>query len=395
MLFTLTCDQKQVLDNLLSWQEKPKKPFITFGGFAGTGKTTLISVFRKVLSRKNPKLKVVFCSYTGKASRVLQANLLSFQCIFKQDRVSTIHSLIYEPIDDERGNAIAWRKKEEVKADLIIVDEASMMDERIWQDLLSFKIPILAVGDHGQLPPINGQFNLMQKPDMTLTKIHRQAQDSPIIALSQIVRETGKIPVKNFGQGVVKYSRTDPDIYDLMQNLLQSWNEETLFLVGMNHNRIKINNQIRANFFDLYELDKNPVVGDRLICLRNNWQKGIYNGMMGKIISLEEERDKRGNLHWFLVDLKMDDNSTFTGKISAYQFNNANKINSIEGISYRQIGELFDFGYCLTVHKAQGSQARKVILFEERNKHMSDEQWQRWLYTAVTRAQEELIVVGD
>ena len=58
------------------------------------------------------------------------------------------------------------------------------------------------------------------------------------------------------------------------------------------------------------------------------------------------------------------------------------------------MGDLFDFGYALTVHKAQGSQARRVLLFEERFKQMNDEDWYRWLYTAVTRAEEELIIIG-
>jgi exodeoxyribonuclease-5 len=55
---------------------------------------------------------------------------------------------------------------------------------------------------------------------------------------------------------------------------------------------------------------------------------------------------------------------------------------------------LFDFGYALTVHKAQGSQAKRVILFEERFPQMTDDNWRRWLYTAVTRAEEELYIIG-
>jgi len=56
------------------------------------------------------------------------------------------------------------------------------------------------------------------------------------------------------------------------------------------------------------------------------------------------------------------------------------------------MGDLFDFGYALTVHKAQGSQAKRVILFEERFPKMTDDEWKRWLYTAVTRAEEELYI---
>jgi len=58
-------------------------------------------------------------------------------------------------------------------------------------------------------------------------------------------------------------------------------------------------------------------------------------------------------------------------------------------------GDLFDFGYALTVHKAQGSQAKKVILFEERFSKMDDTDWKRWLYTAITRAEEELLIFGS
>jgi ATP-dependent exoDNAse (exonuclease V) alpha subunit len=58
-------------------------------------------------------------------------------------------------------------------------------------------------------------------------------------------------------------------------------------------------------------------------------------------------------------------------------------------------GDLFDFGYALTVHKAQGSSADTVLLFEERNQHMSDDDWRRWLYTAVTRAERQLYIIGS
>ena len=58
-------------------------------------------------------------------------------------------------------------------------------------------------------------------------------------------------------------------------------------------------------------------------------------------------------------------------------------------------GDLFDFGYALTVHKAQGSQAKRVILFEERFSQMTDDEWRRWLYTAVTRAEEELFIFSS
>ena len=85
----------------------------------------------------------------------------------------------------------------------------------------------------------------------------------------------------------------------------------------------------------------------------------------------------------------------YTGLISKDQFNSETTLNNINK-SYKTQGlDLFDFGYALTVHKSQGSQAKKVILFEERNKHQSDDDFRRWLYTAVTRAEEKLIIFGN
>jgi ATP-dependent exoDNAse (exonuclease V) alpha subunit len=84
----------------------------------------------------------------------------------------------------------------------------------------------------------------------------------------------------------------------------------------------------------------------------------------------------------------------YNGQIVRYQFNQETTLKAWPGIPPRRLVDLFDFGYALTVHKAQGSQAPKVLLFEERNRHMSDEDWRRWLYTGITRAEEELTVVG-
>jgi ATP-dependent exoDNAse (exonuclease V) alpha subunit len=76
------------------------------------------------------------------------------------------------------------------------------------------------------------------------------------------------------------------------------------------------------------------------------------------------------------------------------QFNSKEPLNFTDKRRTIMAGDLFDFGYAVTVHKAQGSEAKKVILFEERFRQMEDEMWARWLYTAVTRAQEELYIIG-
>ena len=85
---------------------------------------------------------------------------------------------------------------------LIIVDEASMVDDMMIRDLRSFGVPILAVGDHGQLPPVGGVGSLMKNPNLRLEQIHRQAEGNPIIALSKMMREEGRLPESMPGDAV-------------------------------------------------------------------------------------------------------------------------------------------------------------------------------------------------
>lgn len=117
--------------------------------------------------------------------------------------------------------------------------------------------------------------------------------------------------------------------------------------------------------------------------------------MRGRIVSIRDKEDDQGRNLWYEMKAKMDDGTNYSGKVLQEQFNAKGTINNPDGLDYEERGDLFDFGYVLTVHKAQGSQAPKVLLFEERFKQMSDDDWKRWLYTAVTRAEEELIIIGS
>ncbi|MBD3362794.1 AAA family ATPase [Candidatus Dojkabacteria bacterium] len=388
-MIKLSADKKPILKKLLKWvdSEKPKKAYITLGGYAGTGKTTLISVFRKILYKKKKKVKVAFVSFTGKAARVLKYKIKKAEANYKGDFIGTIHSLIYSPVLNSREEIVGWDKKDDVEADLIIIDEASMVDRKIWNDLLSYKIPILAVGDHGQLPPISGNFNLMEDPMLRLEKIHRQIQDNPIIKLSILAREKGEIPFNEFSPTVKKIKRHSSIAREEIEELLAAYNEDTLILSGYNNTRIKLNKFVRQA---LEFQSPTPEIRDRVICLRNNPTKEIYNGMLGTIVSMENvDQD------WYFAEIEMDgEEKLYKGLISVKQFNNKEQINFTKKRSKVNKGDLFDFGYALTVHKAQGSQAKRVILFEERFKQMDDEMWKRWLYTAVTRAEKELYIIA-
>ncbi len=387
----ISADKKIALKEILAWYAKKaaSKQSLTLGGYAGTGKTTLIAILRKVLFGQNPKLKVAFAAFTGKAARVLKNYLKDNAVLYKGDSVGTIHSLIYSVIENEAHEIVGWKRKEELKADLIIVDEASMVDQKIWLDLLSYDVPILAVGDHGQLPPVSGQFNLMEKPELKLEEIHRQVADNPIIKLSIEARKHGRIKVGNYGQGVRKLAKNDPESQEIIESYLQNYTQDTLILCGYNNTRIKLNNYLR----NLLGYDSPlPMAGDRVICLRNKQQKAIFNGMLGTIQNITSKDEN-------FYDLKIlfdDEEQVFEGLAVKKQFGSSVALNfTRENRALTLQAELFDFAYAITVHKAQGSQARRVILFEERFKQMSDVDWRRWLYTAVTRAEEELIILGD
>lgn len=389
-MLDLSSDQIKALDAVLHWYIKDKKSmqFVTLGGYAGTGKTTLIAQIREELGKINKDLKVGFASYTGKASRVLKNKLTSHQSIHKKDSIGTIHSLIYSPIVNLKEEIIGWQKKDEIDRDIIIIDEASMVDGVIWSHLTSYKVPIIVVGDHGQLPPISGNFNLMQKPQLSLVEIHRQAKQNPIIDISIQARMNGQIVPGKYSPKIIKYSRDDLDGNERMNEILTNYTDDLLILCGYNKTRKKLNSFIRqSKGFE----SPNPSAGDRVICLRNNHKKGIFNGMLGTIISIEKE-DK----DWYLAEISMDGESkNYHGLISVEQFNSDTALNFTDKRAKIMKGDLFDFGYALTVHKAQGSQAKKVVLFEERFPKMSDDDWRRWLYTAVTRAEEELYIFSQ
>jgi len=391
---SLSRDQRRVLDSVLAWWKDGQSQHITIGGYAGTGKTTLIGAIKNAIAAERPETATAFCCFTGKASRVLREKLREAKAIERHDTCGTIHSLIYIPVLDARQRIAGWDLVDTIPHELVFVDEASMVNEEIWRDLCSFGARIVAVGDHGQLPPIEGRFNLMEDPQLKLEKIHRQEEGNPIIRLSMMAREEGRIPVGVHGPGIEKMDRELEETEERVDGLFAGVDPDTMVLCGTNRTRVALNRRIRAL---LGREGDEPVPGDRVICLRNNYMSRmciLFNGMLGTVLELEKAGRGR-KWHWYKATIEMDgEDRPYTGNISRYQFNNPVTSRSVEGLSHAEVGDLFDMGYAVTVHKAQGSQARRVILFEEYTPLWKGEMWNRWLYTAVTRAERELFIVG-
>ena len=387
MAYTLSPDQADALRQIASWYRSRSAPYLTLGGYAGSGKSTLVAYLRMKLREFDNDARVGFCAYTGKATRVLAERLREQRVHRRTDTVSTIHSLIYTS-DDTPSSTPVWTLKDRLDRDLIIVDEASMVDEAIWRDLLSFHVPILAVGDHGQLPPVGSSFNLMAEPMIRLERIWRQAEDSPIIEVATLARTSGLVPVRHFGPGVRKLDRAEPETGQTVQEMLENWRPELLILCGYNRTRTRLNQAIRES---TGAETPEPRAGDRVVCLRNNTRAKVYNGMLGTITSLSSAGDDE----WYEADIDLDgEDYHYAGYILKHQFGESETVRDVPLAPNGLRGDLWDFGYCLTVHKAQGSQSPKVLVFEERFAKTSDEDWRRWLYTAVTRAQEELTIIG-
>lgn len=366
--------QEQALSTVAAWLKQKRSPVFRLFGYAGTGKTTLARYFAETVDGA-----VQFAAFTGKAAQVLRSK--------GADNARTIHSLIYRPRGEEAveneetgKTSIAPtfslnRQSPVADAQLIVVYECSMVDEGLGRDLMSFGTPILVLGDPGQLPPVSGGgFFTEYEPDFLLTEIHRQARDNPIIRLALDVREGRAIAYGDYGQAKV-ISRKE-----ITQSLVLAADH---VLVGTNRTRRRYNQRLRElkGFTAAY-----PQAGDKLVCLRNDPAKGLLNGSLWKVMTSSRETVKPGiNL---LVKPEEDERNVAKIRLLKAQFEDS------EGEiawSLKKNYDDFDYGYALTVHKAQSSQWDDVVLFDE--SYAFRDTRERWLYTAITRAAEQLTII--
>lgn len=368
--------QDEALKSVSRWLKDDDRQIFRLFGYAGTGKTTLARHFAEDVDGD-----VQFAAFTGKAAQVLRSRGAA--------NARTIHSLIYRPrgeeaVEDETTGKTSIsptfslnRSSPVAKAKLIIIDECSMVDEELGRDLQSFGTPILVLGDPGQLPPISGGgYFTEHEPDILLTEIHRQARDNPIIRLALDVREGREFMHGDYGAAQV-IGKADVDS-DLVLGADQ-------VLVGTNRTRRRYNRRLR----ELKEFTlPTPQSGDKLVCLRNDPSKGLLNGSLWRVMTASKETTKPGiNL---LVSPEEEDPDRGVAKIKVLKAAFEDDEADIPWSTKKRYDD-FDYGYALTVHKAQGSQWDSVVLFDE--SFAFRDMRQRWLYTAVTRAAERLTVV--
>lgn len=430
----LNTEQEKAKDLIVEWYNhgnKSEKQCFVLTGYAGTGKTFLITyIVHEIL--KLSENEVAYLAPTGKAACVLIQKGALNAC--------TIHKLIYnrvEVISQEKieGKIIKTKgykfvKKPSIKNyKLIILDETSMVTKDIMNDLLSFNIPVICCGDLGQLPPIGRANDILKNPDINLTQIVRQEEGNSIIKLAEMARKGIPIQPGNYGNVIVARKELIPEA-SLKKALLSA----DQILSGKNKTSNRVNHQMKKWLgYDNTKLN----VGEKVICLLNNWSEyvdseekySLVNGVMGIVQDTKvlNEEEHLGVLS-FKADFTDDvcesliyDNNVFETDEFLYDFHDhvcltdsgeyqiKKNIEKREGEDeatfkkrlrdfilqkkdaiYDEQLNFFNTAYCISVHKSQGSEWKKVVLFDEKDSFPEPE---KWLYTGITRAKEKLLIL--
>jgi len=394
----------------------------TLGGLGGTGKTVIIARLAEMF----PNFAIV--APTNKAVQVLKRKGI--------ERAQTVHKLIRSP-KEELGSdyevqeiarkvshspplPLTQREKDlcvptfkvkgtDDKIDGIICDEASMIDKKMFLDMLSQDLPLVFVGDHGQLPPVSidpydPAFSLMKEPQIILEKVYRNAGDIARFAAhircggvpQQFQIEDGSVVIGNVG-----------DI---------GLNAQSQILAWTNRNVFKINQAFRAAL----EMTGDICEGDRIV-FEYSTSRGdvaVSKGMTGTVVEVVHTGDLYGNPRVIIeidsdekekqrIELKVDINFLTKEKATPQPqwikqtYGASVEINQDSGDSFISFGKKRNpafatpvrHAYAMTVHKSQGSEWESVVVFQDMPTGFKD--FKSWGYTAASRAKSKLYWLFD
>lgn len=427
----LSADQQKARKLIVDWAHSVGDPTFYLGGYAGTGKTTTAK--HVINDLRAMSLNTAVMAPTGKAAEVLRHKGLP---------ATTIHKAIYSPVHSESSKAaelaeriknieeilahnnleeavdicqsnnvdelfkekehlvreynILIHKQEENRRfelsseldlhaiDVIVIDEASMVGQQMYDDLVSLGKRILFIGDPGQLPPVDKYGNETEPPcgDPTyvLTQIHRQAENNPLIRMATEVRLNGNLPFGYWGDSChIPWKEYNSD-------MLLSHDQ---IIVAKHRTRQQINIRCRQ------KLDRQksvfPVKGDKLICLKNNYDLDLCNGSICYANSpFQVESRDHGSIDVIKdVDkLHIRDVDVYFGPFMEYTAQSYQKLSFNQRRNFNE----FDFGYAITCHKSQGSEWPSVLVIDDGIGFMKDKA-PNWMYTAITRAKDRVTIV--
>lgn len=394
-------------------------------GPAGTGKTTMAKAIPDALG-----VHTRFMTFTGKAAHVLTR---------KGVGAKTIHSSIYYPLADEeakkrlvearqelahladearsdphaphpdpagltgsmmdleaeirdleaRSRRMSWEWNPEAMADnpgLIVLDEVSMVNGRLAEDIERYGIPVLVLGDPAQLPPVEGGGHYINgQPDYMLEEIHRQALESPVLELATRIRLS-----QGAGLGLGQV--------DTVAASLSAAMEADQVIVWSNKRRWAMIDAMRR------KMGRNPgepVAGDRIMCLTNNKDLAVFNGAQFTVLGATP------TVLGPTLQLMDDDGHerTIPTFSDGFQGMDLEKQAKGSGAGIRGGRMLATFSQAITCHKSQGSEWPSVYVVNELPNMMSmvtrrdgikaaEAQARQWLYTAVTRASDTVTITS-
>jgi exodeoxyribonuclease-5 len=428
MSFTPSAQQANAIAAIVDWyrHRRGQQQVFRLFGYAGTGKSTITAAAIDALGL-DPMARdddgdglggVLFAAFTGKAALVMTR---------KGTPASTIHSLIYR-VSEATPEEIARVEKElfdlqrdllrmapaervfaEIQirrlelrladiyrptfllneqsrvrdADLVVLDEVSMVGAEMATDLLAFGKPILVLGDPGQLPPIKGAGAFTEAPpDVMLTEIHRQAGESAIIRLATMARQGIEIPAGGHDEHVWKLPRNAVGPAQMLRG--------GQVICGRNNTRLWLNAAMKdaAGFPAVSPAGQS----EKIICLKNRHDLGLVNGMFVTLSDIEDE----GRLA-FRATVTTEDGLAISGRHRFYKGHYDDHVQrdpDRERRDWRELRGLIEtsWGYAITCHKSQGSQWENVIVYDDRLSRTPEDR-ARWLYTAITRAERGLVIL--
>jgi len=375
----LSQDQCQALKEIHEWWANPESQTFTLAGFAGTGKTSTVAALRREWSSP-----VLIGAPTGKAALRLRE---------KGVKAHTIHHLCYSFAGkDEHGDpefdyvgfdkTRSKHRKPDTTPPLLIVDEASMVNTEMHRDLMSSGYRVLFVGDHGQLPPVGGDPGIMRKPNFALSEIHRQ-DDAGLLDFAHALRQGTKVPeacgaadtiwlapgVGTNKEAEASIRRSDVAIC-WMNTTRHRLNRYILWLRGMIEDVATSREATPVELLHMLRANKSCWP---MLVLRNDYQQNVANGEVLDVTVQEIEEDA--------LVVSTDDGRKLWVDLACFGAT-ARGTDPLEGHVFA------DFGFCLTAHKAQGSEWPWVTVWDDTNSSTSERP--RWSYTAATRAQNAL-----
>lgn len=373
-----------------------KSNFFVITGGPGTGKSTIINGILQVLHKHNTFLKVIMAAPTGRASKRMEETT--------GREAATIHrTLEFKP-----GTGFTKNSESPLSADVIIIDESSMIDVYLMNSLISAigeKTKVIFVGDIDQLPSVGPgsvlgdliESNVV--PVVRLNQVFRQGKDSLIKVNAQNIRE-GNINLKfsdeefklidsssalelqsfmvnYFVDELLKEKERTNSITQALYNvqILTPTKMGLLGTVALN-NAIQefINpnkdNEVISKFKDSEgeEISIKFRVADKVLQTTNNYEKDVFNGDLGIITDIEKDGDD------FIIQVTFED-----GRV-------------VEYTKEELKGELVH-AYAVTIHKSQGSEYRVTLIVCSSMQNFMNQR--NLLYTAVTRAKYKVMLFGD